>query len=243
MCSPVMSGHAKDLLPGLMMAVDGVVVCAWEAAMPDYHRHEWGMPVTDDVRLFEKICLEGFQSGLSWQTILRKRPAFRDAFDGFDFHRVARYTERDIERLLGNPGIIRNRAKIVSAINNARRAEELLSEAGSLAAWLWQFEPLPGERPDRLTLAGYQANPVSACSINLSRALKQRGWTYVGPTTMHAFLQAMGLVNDHLSGCVCRERVEQQRRTLVRPRPSLCLDDDLPQPDQDDIADRLAGSG
>jgi DNA-3-methyladenine glycosylase I len=197
--------------PGLMLADDGSIVCAWRAAMPDYHDHEWGRPVTDDIRLFEKICLEGFQAGLAWITILRKRAQFRIAFDDFDFHRIARYDDADVARLLVDPGIVRNRAKIVSVINNARRACELVEQTGSLADWLWQFEPAPGTRPPHITLDYLQATTSSAASVALSRALKQRGWSFVGPTTMYAFMQAMGLVNDHLSGCCCRAPVEAER--------------------------------
>jgi DNA-3-methyladenine glycosylase I len=186
--------------------------------MPEYHGGEWGRPVGDDVRLFEKICLEGFQSGLAWITILRKRENFRAAFDGFDFHRVARYGEADIERLLGDAGIIRNRAKIVSTINNARRAIELIGETGSLAAWFWQFEPAAKDRPKILTLDYWQANPTSEASVALSKALKKRGWTFVGPTTVYAFMQAMGLVNDHLTGCTCRTIVEAERKAFKRPK-------------------------
>jgi len=202
---------------GLMRAADGNVYCAWHAAMPDYHGSEWGMPVADDIRLFEKICLEGFQSGMAWITILRKRANFRAAFDGFDFHRVAHYDDEDIARLMADAGIVRNRAKIVSTINNAQRALELINEAGSLAAWFWQFEPAAKDRPRSVTLDYWQANPTSEASIALSKALKKRGWSYVGPTTIYAFMQAMGLVNDHLSGCVCRERIEAARKAFRRP--------------------------
>ena len=209
-------------IPGLITAADGRLYCAWHAAMPDYHGSEWGRPVADDVRLFEKICLEGFQSGMAWITILRKRENFRAAFDGFDFHRVARYGDSDIARLMADAGIVRNRAKIVSTINNARRAQELIAEAGSLAAWFWQYEPAASDRPKVVTLAYAQANPTSAASISLSKALKQRGWSFVGPTTIYAFMQAMGLVNDHLTGCACRERVEAERTAFRRPlRPPL----------------------
>ncbi|WP_034301866.1 DNA-3-methyladenine glycosylase I [Herbaspirillum sp. RV1423] len=202
---------------GLIAADDGNTYCAWHAAMPDYHGNEWGRPVADDIRLFEKICLEGFQAGLAWITILRKRENFRAAFDGFDFKRVARYTERDVERLLGDAGIIRNRAKIVSVINNAQRAIELAEEAGSLAAWFWRFEPAPKDRPKALTLDYWRANPTSEASAALSKALKKRGWTFVGPTTIYAFMQAMGLVNDHLTGCACRKQVEVERKAFRRP--------------------------
>jgi len=206
--------------PGLIIAADGRAHCFWRAQAEqyqNYHDHEWGRPVTDDIRLFEKICLEGFQSGLSWITILRKREQFRTAFDNFDFRRIAGYGEDDVTRLLANAGIVRNRAKIVSTINNAKRACELIEETGSLADWLWQFAPAPGERPECVTLADWRANTSSAASISLSKALKKRGWSYVGPTTMYAFMQAMGLINDHLSGCVCRDEIEEQRRQLKLP--------------------------
>jgi DNA-3-methyladenine glycosylase I len=212
-----MTKKTRETIPGLMTADDGNDYCAWHAAMPEYHAGEWGRPVADDIRLFEKICLEGFQSGLAWITILRKRENFRAAFDGFDFRRVARYDERDVERLMSNAGIIRNRAKIVSTINNAQRACELVAEAGSLAAWFWQFEPAAKERPKIVTLDYLQANPTSEASANLSGALKKRGWTFVGPTTIHAFMQAMGLVNDHLTGCACRSRIEAERHAFERP--------------------------
>lgn len=206
--------------PGLTTDENGLTCCTWrtaEAEYPHYHDHEWGVPVADDIALYEKICLEGFQAGMAWITILRKRQAFRRAFEGFDFRRVAQYTEQDIERLMADPGIVRNRAKIVSTINNARRACELVDETGSLAAWLWSFEPAADERPARVDLAYWTANPTSAASTRLSKALKKRGWSYVGPTTMYAFMQAMGMVNDHLEGCVCRQQIEDRRRQFKRP--------------------------
>jgi DNA-3-methyladenine glycosylase I len=172
---------------------DGVTRCRW-ADSPEiyrgYHDTEWGFPVRDDQRLFEKLCLEGFQAGLSWLTILRKRENFRAAFAGFDFERVAGFGERDVERLLADPGIVRHRGKIEATINNARCAAELVEESGSLAAYVWQFE---GERD----------------GVQLSKDLKRRGWRFVGPTTIYAFMQAMGLVNDHVEGCDIRPLVEQ----------------------------------
>ena len=206
--------------PGLTSNEAGLTHCSWRTAAPEYpnyHDHEWGVPVADDIQLYEKICLEGFQAGMAWITILRKREHFRRAFDGFDFRRVAQYGEADIQRLMADPGIVRNRAKIVSTLNNARRACELVQESGSLAKWLWSFEPAPEERPAVVDLAYCKANPTSPASVRLSKALKKRGWTYVGPTTMYALMQAMGMVNDHLEGCVCRERVEDQRRLFRRP--------------------------
>jgi DNA-3-methyladenine glycosylase I len=169
-----------------------------------YHDREWGFPVADDRRLFEKVCLEGFQAGLSWLTILRKREAFRDGFANFEFERVAKFRARDVERLLGNAGIVRHRGKIESTINNARRVLELRAEFGSLSAYAWRFQPASGSRPKRLTLAALKAMSTSPESIAMSKDLKKRGWTFVGPTTVYAFMQAMGLVNDHLDGCHVR---------------------------------------
>ncbi len=205
---------------GLMEGPDGRIRCAWPGNLPDYlayHDAEWGRPVADDRRLFEKICLEGFQSGLSWLTILRKRENFRAAFAGFDFHRVAEFGDADVGRLLQDAGIIRHRGKIVSTINNARRAKELVAEAGSLAGWFWRFEPGPDERPHRLDFATLRAMPTTAVSTRISKELKKRGWTFVGPTTVYAFMQAMGLVNDHIEGCACREDVERERKRFKRP--------------------------
>ena len=205
---------------GLIEGDDGRVRCAWpgnDDLYRRYHDHEWGRPIADDRRLFEKICLEGFQSGLSWLTILRKRENFREAFDNFDFDRVANFTEQDVERLLGNAGIIRHRGKIVSTINNARRARALADEAGSLAAWFWSFEPQPHERPARIDHATLMAMPKTEISIRISKDLKKRGWSFVGPTTVYAFMQAMGLVNDHIEGCVCRDEIEAERARFKRP--------------------------
>lgn len=205
---------------GLIAGPDGRLRCSWHANLPDYlhyHDAEWGRPVADDRRLFEKLCLEGFQSGLSWLTILRKRENFREAFDGFDFERVARFGEADVERLLGNAGIIRHGGKVRSAINNARRAIELAEEHGSLARYFWAHEPAAQERPAVMDFATLRANPTTAASTRLSRDLKKRGWTFVGPTTVYAFMQAMGLVNDHIAGCACRAEVEEERRRFVRP--------------------------
>ncbi len=206
---------------GLIEGPDGVTRCAWHGNLPDYlayHDREWGRPVADDRRLFEKICLEGFQSGLSWLTILRKRENFRAAFAGFDFDRIATFTDDDVERLVTDAGIIRHRGKIVSTINNARRAQELVREAGSLAAWFWSFEPGPEERPATLDWATLRAMPMSPTSTRISKELKKRGWTFVGPTTVYAFMQAMGLVNDHIEGCACRAETEKDRRRFKRPR-------------------------
>jgi len=205
---------------GLIEGPDGITRCAWHGNLPDYlayHDREWGRPVLDDIRLFEKICLEGFQSGLSWLTILRKRENFRAAFAGFDFDKVAEFTDADVERLLQDAGIVRHRGKIVSTINNARRAQEMVAEAGSLAAWFWQFEPGPKERPAKVDLAHLRANPTTAVSVRISKELKKRGWTFVGPTTVYAFMQAMGLVNDHIEGCFCRAEIERERKAFKRP--------------------------
>ncbi|HEX7384784.1 MAG TPA: DNA-3-methyladenine glycosylase I [Burkholderiaceae bacterium] len=208
------------LAEGLFRADDGLARCAWCAATPAYrayHDDEWGYPVTDERRLFEKLCLEGFQAGLSWLTILNKREAFRAAFAGFDAERVARFGDADVERLLGDAGIVRHRGKIESAIGNARRLLDLREEFGSLAAWAWRFEPKAAARPKRLTLAALRTLSASAESQAMSRELKRRGWTFVGPTTLYAFMQAMGLVNDHLEGCHARPRVRSARSALTLP--------------------------
>ena len=193
---------------------DGQARCRWCLGTPEYlayHDTEWGFPVADDRRLFEKLCLEGFQSGLSWRTILAKRENFREAFHGFDFERVARYTAHDVERLLKNEGIVRHRGKIEATIRNAQCARELAEREGSLAAYVWRFEA-EGDRAD-------PAQPVStsAQSVALSKALKQQGWQFVGPTTVYAFMQAMGLVNDHAADCVVRADVDQARKAFARP--------------------------
>jgi DNA-3-methyladenine glycosylase I len=209
-------------MDGLFLADDdGLARCAWCQATPayrHYHDHEWGFAVTDDRRLFEKLCLEGFQSGLSWLTILNKRENFRLAFDGFDAERIAHYGARDVERLLGDAGIVRHRGKIESTINNAQRVLELRREFGSLAAYAWQHEPAPESRPKRLTWAALKAMSTSPESVAMSKDLKKRGWRFVGPTTVYAFMQAMGLVNDHVEGCSVREAALRARRELMVPR-------------------------
>ncbi len=195
---------------------DGRPRCRWCVAAPEYvayHDHEWGFPVDDDRRLFEKISLEGFQSGLSWRTILAKRENFRAAFARFDFRKVARFGSKDVARLLGDAGIVRHRGKIEAVIHNAQRACELVDEAGSLAAYFWSFEP--GAKD----LAAHRHVSVSASSLALSKDLKKRGWKFVGPTTVHAFMQAMGLVNDHADGCVTRAQAQSARATFERPAP------------------------
>src|SRR5262247_4293488 len=193
---------------------DGKPRCRWSGAAPEflgYHDTEWGFPVGDDQRLFEKLSLEGFQSGLSWRTILAKREHFRAAFHDFDFDRIARFTQRDVGRLLEDEGIVRHRGKIEAVVNNARRAQELVGREGSLAAFLWRYEP-----------AEQRATPevpsTSAESIALSKELKKQGWKFVGPTTVYAFMQAMGLINDHVEGCVIRAKVERLRKDFKRPQ-------------------------
>lgn len=203
---------------GLAAGPDGKLRCFWGVSTPDYvdyHDREWGYPVTDDRRLFEKLCLEGFQAGLSWLTILRKREAFRRAFAGFDPAAVARFGARDVERLLGDAGIVRHRGKIESTINNAARALEVSAEHGSLAAYVWRFLPAAAERPRIVTRAALRAMTQTPTSVALSKDLKRRGWSFVGPTTVYAFMQAMGLVNDHLEGCVVRRATEAARRDGV----------------------------
>ena len=193
---------------------DGHPRCRWCGGAPeflDYHDREWGFPVADDRRLFEKICLEGFQSGLSWRTILNKREHFRAAFDGFDFHKVAAYTQADVERLLGDAGIVRHRGKIEAAIHNAARAVEMVEQEGSIAAYFWRHEPTAAQTDAPQTVS------TSAVSVALSKDLKKRGWKFVGPTTVFAFMQAMGLINDHTEGCVTRAKVDQARQRFKRP--------------------------
>ncbi|HHJ13166.1 MAG TPA: DNA-3-methyladenine glycosylase I [Gammaproteobacteria bacterium] len=193
---------------------DGKSRCRWCSVAPefiDYHDSEWGFPADDDHRLFEKLCLEGFQSGLSWRTILAKRENFRAAFHDFDFDRIARFTQRDLNRLLKDAGIVRHRGKIEAVVNNAKRAQELVKREGSLAAFIWHYEPDP-EKP-----AKPQSVSTSPESTALSKDLKKLGWKFVGPTTMYAFMQAVGLVNDHVADCVIRKRVELARSTFKRP--------------------------
>lgn len=206
-------------MDGIITGEDGIKRCFWAGSDPlyrRYHDEEWGRPVADDRRLFEKLCLEGFQSGLAWITILRKRENFRAGFAGFDIPAVAAFTDADVERLVADAGIVRHRGKIVSTINNARRALELQQEAGSLAAFIWRFEPDPATRPSVFTMKDVQ--PKTAESTALSKELRKRGWSFVGPTTVYAFMQAMGLVNDHLEGCDIREAVERDRAAFIRPR-------------------------
>lgn len=198
----------------LFIPADDQPRCEWAGAAPQflhYHDTEWGFPVANGRRLFEKICLEGFQSGLSWRTILAKRENFRAAFADFDHHAVAAFDDADVERLLGDAGIVRHRGKIEAAINNARRTVELEEAGDSLAALVWRHEPDPGE------IATPQSTSTSPTSVALSKELKRRGWRFVGPTTVFAFMQAMGLVNDHAEGCVIRPEVDIARRRFTPP--------------------------
>ena len=196
------------------IAPDGHPRCQWcggAAEFLPYHDHEWGFPVADDQRLFEKLCLESFQSGLSWRTILNKRENFRAAFHHFGFRKVAGFDEEDVQRLLQDAGIIRHRGKIEATINNARCAQEMVVQEGSLAAFFWRDEP------DSASLPAPQTQTTSPESIALAKDLKKRGWKFFGPTTAFAFMQAMGLINDHSLNCITRERVEQARAAFQRP--------------------------
>ena len=202
---------------GLITDTLGHTRCWWCGDDPlyvQYHDMEWGVPQDDDQSMFEKIVLEGFQSGLSWLTILRKRENFRRAFRDFDVEAVARFNRRSVDRLLNDAGIVRNRLKIEATIKNAGRAIELIEEFGSLAAFFRKYEPKPGSRPSRITKAFLMAHTTSTESIALSKDLKKRGWSFVGPTTMYAHMQAMGMVNDHIEGCQARKRVAQSLRKL-----------------------------
>jgi DNA-3-methyladenine glycosylase I len=215
--------RATRLAKGLVRGDDGVVRCAWATSDPlytGYHDEEWGFSVAEDRRLFEKICLEGFQSGLSWLTILRKRAGFRAAFRGFDFEALAGFGARDVTRLLKDASIVRHRGKIESTLNNARRARELAGEKGSLAAFFWSFEPAPADRPKRLTWPVLLTMSTTPASIAMSRDFKRRGWIFVGLTTVYAFMQAMGFVNDYFDGCAVRERAETVCVCFRRPRHS-----------------------
>ncbi len=205
---------------GLEDRPDGTMACSWGSGYEDYtsyHDHEWGVPVTTDVRLYEKMCLEGFQSGLSWLTILRKRENFRRAFLGFDFERVALFTERDVERLMQDAGIIRHRGKINATINNARAASETIAEHGSLAAFFWNFEPAEDQRPSVIDHEALVSMTQTKQSKAMSNALKKMGWKFVGPTTCYALMQASGIVNDHLDGCFARPRIADLRTKMSRP--------------------------
>ena len=209
-----------DVPTGLCVDDAGCPRCSWCQATPGYrhyHDHEWGFPVADDRRLFEKLCLEGFQSGLSWLTILNKREGFRAAFAQFNAEQVAAFDQADVERLVQDAAIVRHRGKIESTINNARRVLELRQEFGSLARYVWQYEPGAADRPAVLTLEAARTLTSTAASVALSKDLKKRGWSFVGPTTVYAFMQAMGLVNDHLEGCHSRPAALKARAALVLP--------------------------
>ena len=202
---------------GLFTDDQQVTRCVWCRATPGYqhyHDHEWGVPVHNDTRLFEKICLEGFQAGLSWLTILNKREAFRKAFADFDMDRVAEFDDSDARRLVLDAGIVRHAGKIASTIHNAKRAQELRKEFGTLAAYFWRFEPPAASRPPTINAQTLRGVTTSPESIALSKDLRKRGWSFVGPTTMYAFMQAMGLVNDHLEGCSARGRAMAARSAL-----------------------------
>tara|TARA_B100000686_G_C16436366_1_gene784716 strand:+ start:74 stop:715 length:642 start_codon:yes stop_codon:yes gene_type:complete len=206
---------------GLRIGTDHKVRCFWPDDKKDYvlyHDKEWGTPLADDNLLFEKICLEGFQSGLSWLTVLRKRENLRKAFLNFNFEKLSGFSNKDVESLMKNKGIIRHRKKIESTINNARRASELSMEFGSLARFFWQYEATPEERPKRLTFKTFKILTNSKKSTRLAKDLKQRGWTYVGPVTMYSFMQSIGMVNDHIEGCFCRELTEEKRKHFKRPK-------------------------
>jgi len=200
-------------MPDLVDGPDGKPRCGWCATTADffpYHDNEWGYPVDDDRQLFEKLCLESFQSGLSWRTILAKREHFRQAFHHFDFDKIALFSAQDVERLLQDAGIVRHRGKIEAVINNAARAIELIEQEGSLARYIWRFEPARSCVYDPLRARSDE-------SVALSRDLKKRGWKFVGPTTVYAFMQAMGLVNDHHRNCITYARVEAARQKFRRP--------------------------
>lgn len=201
-------------MTGTVPGPDGKPRCSWCGATPEffeYHDNEWGFPVKNDIRLFEKLCLESFQSGLSWRTILNKRENFRAAFSHFDFNQVALFDDSDIERLLGDEGIVRHRGKIEAVINNAKRAQEMIKDEGSIAAFFWRYEP------DENTLSDPQAVSQSAVSKDISKILKKRGWKFVGPTTVYSFMQAMGMINDHSIGCSHRQKVDAARKAFKCP--------------------------
>ena len=205
---------------GLLTDTFEITRCAWcgeDTEYQRYHDTEWGVPIVNDQILFQKICLEGFQAGLSWLTVLRKIDNFMKQFDKFDFKKVSQYGDKDISRCLVNPGIIRHRGKIESTINNAKKAIELVNEFGSLASFFWSFEPSIKNRPEKLTYAVASQITLSTESIALSKALKKRGWTFVGPTICYSFMQAMGIVNDHVLGCSRRDDIETLRDVLIRP--------------------------
>lgn len=211
---------ATRLPKGLIKDDDGKARCffATSELYRKYHDTEWGVPVDDDKVLYENICLEGFQAGLSWATILKKRGNFRDAFNGFDYNLVSKYTSTDVDRIMENAGVVRSKPKILSTINNAKRTIEVQKEYGSLAGFIWQFEPSPESRPKKFDKDTIMSITKTKESEALAKALKKEGFTYIGPTTAHAFMQSMGLVNDHVEGCFCRNRCTQLRRKFVRPK-------------------------
>ena len=214
------AGRSSRLAPGLALDGRGRPCCWWCAGDADYiayHHTEWGFPVADDRRLFEKLCLEGFQAGLSWPTILRKRENFRKSFRDFDFEAIARFGKRDVERRLKDAGIVRHRGKIESVINNARRTIEVIEEVGSFASLVWSHEPSAASRPKTLDYDTVRTIARTPESEALSKDLKRRGFSFVGPTTLYAFMQSLGIVNDHLEGCAIRKRAEQARRGFRRP--------------------------
>lgn len=205
---------------GLIIGEDGKARCWWHGNDPQYqtyHDTEWGVPVKDDTRLFEKINLEGFQAGLSWLTILRKRENFRNAFDNFNYKKIKNYDEKDIERLLKNAGIVRHRGKIESVINNARHLDDIVTEFGSFSAYIWAFEPDEKRRPNDFSYQTLSQISFSKASTAMSKDLKKRGWSFVGPTTCYAFMQSIGMVNDHVEGCYCRDEIEKKRQEFIRP--------------------------
>jgi len=215
-----MTNSNSELPEGLIRGADGKPRCFWAASAPEfdhYHDTEWGFPVHDEHKLFEKVCLEGFQSGLSWRTIFNKRPAFREVFLDFDFEKVAKFGDADVQRLLKDARIIRHRGKIEATINNAQRACEAVEEHGSLGALLWRYEPPPERRPDRFTHADLRSTSKTEDSKKLAKDLKKLGWKFFGPTTAYAFMQAMGLVNDHIEGCIVRDACEDARTAFARP--------------------------
>lgn len=205
---------------GLIEGPDGINRCWWHGNDPEYlryHDEEWGSPIDNDRRLFEKINLEGFQAGLSWLTILRKRENFRKAFDHFDFKKIVKYKNKDVERLVWDAGIVRHRGKIESTINNAARVQEVIEEFGSFATYIWKFEPELKERPSKFDYKTLSKITFSEESQALSKDLKKRGWSFIGPTTCYAFMQSMGVVNDHIEGCCCRDKIEEERKKFKRP--------------------------
>jgi DNA-3-methyladenine glycosylase I len=205
---------------GLTTGEDGITRCWWAGDDPlyrSYHDDEWGRPMDGDGSLFELLMLEAFQSGLSWLTILRKREGFRTAFDDFSIEKIARYTKKDVTRLMNDASIVRNRAKILATINNAQRYEDLTDEFGTLGAYVWSYEPDPKTRPKKLTWAALMKMSKTPESIAMSKDLKKRGWSFVGPTTVYSFIQSAGIVNDHIEGCDHREPCEKARSAFVPP--------------------------